>query len=116
MSKPFWIVPHQTQTTLKKLDFLTTFNHSLYAFFYGFVLPRLRQNSIRQKKPNYILNGGIVMATASELRERIRELETELEEKDENINDLQDTIDEVYQLVSPESEDEDDSDSDEIED
>lgn len=56
------------------------------------------------------------MATASELRERIRELETELEEKDENINDLQDTIDEVYQLVSPESEDEDDSDSDEIED
>ena len=59
------------------------------------------------------------MATASELRERIRELEAELEEKDEIINDLQDTIDKVYELVSPESEDEDtdedDLDSDEIE-
>lgn len=60
------------------------------------------------------------MATASELRERIRELEAELEEKDEIISDLQDTIDKVYELVSPESEsedaDEDDLDSDEIED
>ncbi len=69
---------------------------------------------------NYILIGGIVMATASELRERIRELEAELEEKDEIISDLQDTIDKVYELVSPESEDEDtdeddDLDSDEIE-
>ena len=58
------------------------------------------------------------MATASELRERIRELESELEEKDEIISDLQDTIDKVYELVSPEPEDtdeDDDLDSDEIE-